>query len=244
MATAITPGGRVVGFDLDADQLDVARLRARGAGFGRAVRFEEGDACALYDVPDDSFDRAVCRKLLIHLSRPLEALREMARVVRGGGLVVAIEPDELAARLAWWDSASSLDPELPALRAEVHSRIALGARRVGGGDRRLGPALPALLRQAGLEQPQLRVDATAPDPATDLDLILARLDEAIDTPVERDLFAAADGDPDLWIAWQRAERIARGVRQQQLAAGDFRATTPELLHICAARVPAGVSSRR
>ena len=209
------------------------------------LRFEVGDACDLADVPDASFDRAACRRLLIHLSRPVEALREMGRIVRPGGLVVAAEPDELAARLVAWDSASAQDPELPSLRAQVHGRIVEGARQVGGGDRRLGPRLPALMVQAGLPEPLLALDpAVVWHPSGDLERILRRLDEAFDSPTERDLFLAAGGEPGLWARWQEREAAARAERRRQAAAGTLQASAPDLLYVCAARVPGGVSYSR
>ncbi len=235
LAAAVAPGGLVVGFDLDEEQLAAGRARA-----GRSLRFEVGDACDLADVRDDSFDRAVCRRLLIHLSRPIEALREMARIVRPGGLVAAIEPDELAARVAAWDSASALDSELPALRAVVHQAIIRGAFEAGAGDRRLGPRLPGLMAEAGFGEPALRLEAAAlVHPPGPLEPLLRRLDEAFDAPIERDLFLAAGGDPATWAEWQRREQAASAERRRQLAAGTFRASVPEQLWVCAWRAPGG-----
>ena len=42
---------------------------------------------------DASFDAAHCERVLLHLDDPTTALREMPRVVRPGGTVVAAEPD-------------------------------------------------------------------------------------------------------------------------------------------------------
>ena len=44
-------------------------------------------------VPDASFDVVFCRYLLIHIADPLRVVREMMRVARPGGFVVAYEGD-------------------------------------------------------------------------------------------------------------------------------------------------------
>jgi len=75
----------VHGFDLDPQQ--VAAARALGGG-----RFEVADAEDLFEQPEGRYDLAVCRKLLLHVRRPTEVLRQMARVVRTGGRVAVIEP--------------------------------------------------------------------------------------------------------------------------------------------------------
>lgn len=61
-------------------------------GLAGCVRLVEGDATAL-PFDDDMFDAARCERVLMHLDDPTAALREMARVVRPGGRVVATEPD-------------------------------------------------------------------------------------------------------------------------------------------------------
>lgn len=235
---AISPGGSITGFDLDETQVACARRRALEAGARRALRAEQGDACDLASVPSASFDRAVCRKLLIHISYPLRALREMARIVRSGGLVAAIEPDELAARLSWRDSGSDLDPGLVPLRAEVHGRIAAGALAAGGGDRRLGPRLPDLMLEAGLVQPTLSLDhclLRLPGQAG-AEEVLRHLDDAHRCEVEQDLYLAAGGSHELWLEWQRREALAAGLRAEQARRGTLRATVSEMLYVCVAEV--------
>ncbi|MCP4872474.1 MAG: class I SAM-dependent methyltransferase [Proteobacteria bacterium] len=78
-------GGLVHGFDLDPRQVAAARSIA-------GARFEVADAEDLYEQPAGKYDLAVCRRLLLHVRRPSEVLRQMARIVRSGGAVAAIEP--------------------------------------------------------------------------------------------------------------------------------------------------------
>jgi SAM-dependent methyltransferase len=81
----VQPGGTVHGFDLDSDQ--VAAARRLGGG-----RFEVADAEDLSTLPPGRYDLAVCRRLLLHVRSPVGVLRQMARLVRSGGAVAAIEP--------------------------------------------------------------------------------------------------------------------------------------------------------
>lgn len=233
LAEGVAPGGRVVGFDLDPEQVAAARA-VRRAG----LRFEVGDACDLLDVSDDSFDLAVCRRLLIHLSRPVEALREMARIVRPGGRVVAIEPDELVARGAAWDPAESLDPGLAALRADVQGRVLEGVRQAGAGDRRLGLRLAELMGEVGLVGAGVTRHATG-----DAEDALRWIEQSVDAPTERDLFLMAGGDEVRWQAWVERERAVAAERRRRVRAGVWSLPAPEVLYVCAAVVP-GVSSAR
>ena len=56
------------------------------------LAFVQGDATRI-PLPDNAFDVVTCQTLLMHLARPLEALREMLRILRPGGLLVCVEPN-------------------------------------------------------------------------------------------------------------------------------------------------------
>jgi ubiquinone/menaquinone biosynthesis C-methylase UbiE len=103
LARAVGPAGRVVG--LDHAPTFVVEARARVAAAGLAVAVEEGDAYHL-PFPDASFDAAHCERVLMHLDDPDAALRELRRVVRPGGRIVAVEPDWGGLRLDHPDRAA------------------------------------------------------------------------------------------------------------------------------------------
>ncbi|HEY6423090.1 MAG TPA: methyltransferase domain-containing protein [Pseudonocardiaceae bacterium] len=90
LAGLVAPGGKVVGLDHSTEMIGEARRRASGSGL--PIEFVQGDAHAL-DFADESFDRCRCDRVLIHVTDPVTAVREMARVVRPGGLVVASDID-------------------------------------------------------------------------------------------------------------------------------------------------------
>jgi SAM-dependent methyltransferase len=81
------PGAHVTGVDASEGMLRVAGNKARAQGLDN-FRAVVGDACAL-EFADGSFDAVSCRLgFMFFPSTPLAA-REMARVVRPGGVVAA-----------------------------------------------------------------------------------------------------------------------------------------------------------
>jgi SAM-dependent methyltransferase len=71
--------------------MDEGRLAfARRQTAAPNVRFEVGDMARL-PYPEFRFDLVFCRFVLVHLRDPTQALREMARVTRPGGTVVAYD---------------------------------------------------------------------------------------------------------------------------------------------------------
>jgi 2-polyprenyl-3-methyl-5-hydroxy-6-metoxy-1,4-benzoquinol methylase len=89
LAARVVPG-RVLGIDVSADPLDEARAAATGAGVD--VEFAVGDVYALA-ADDGSFDVVHAHQVLQHLTDPVAALREMARVCRPGGVVAVRDVD-------------------------------------------------------------------------------------------------------------------------------------------------------
>ena len=132
LGEAVGPSGRVVGIDGAAALVPVARRRVAALP---AVTVEEANA---YQLPyaDKTFDAAHCERVLMHLDKPVRALREMARVVKPGGRVVAAEPDWAGLQVA------SSDP--PAAEALLHGWLA------GLAQPRMGLELYAYVAEAGL----------------------------------------------------------------------------------------------
>ncbi|NUS44003.1 MAG: methyltransferase domain-containing protein [Mycobacteriaceae bacterium] len=89
-ADKVGPSGEAVGVEPDPQLLASAERRAAAAG--SAARFVPGDA---YGLPFgmDSFDAVLCERVFQHLTRPQQAAREIARVLRPGGRVVLCDAD-------------------------------------------------------------------------------------------------------------------------------------------------------
>lgn len=126
LAQRVAPG-RVLGLDVSADPLGEARALA--AREGVAVEFAVGDTYAL-DLPDDSFDVVHAHQVLQHLTDPVAALREMARVCRPGGLVAVRDVDYAAT--TWFPDDDGLTRWL-----ELYSRVARANRAEPDAGRRL-----------------------------------------------------------------------------------------------------------
>lgn len=129
--------GRVHGIDAAAAIVDQATALARSRELGN-VQFAVDDAYAL-SFDDDSFDIAHAHQVLQHLARPVDALKEMARVVRPGGIVAARDVDYAGA--IWY-------PLLPGLADWL--RIYDAVHRAGGGEPDAGRRLRSWAHAAGL----------------------------------------------------------------------------------------------
>jgi SAM-dependent methyltransferase len=82
-AAAVGPDGRVVATDLAPEWGEVVARTCRAAGVSN-VEFRAASADALGPA-DDAFDVALCQFGLMFVPEPVEALREMRRVLRRGG---------------------------------------------------------------------------------------------------------------------------------------------------------------
>jgi SAM-dependent methyltransferase len=107
LAQLVGRTGKVVGLDYSAALLDKARERVVEAGFAETVELIEGDAQRL-PFEDDTFDAAHVERVLIHIPDADVAIREMRRVVRPNGWVVAAEPDNAGVRIDHPDDAEGM----------------------------------------------------------------------------------------------------------------------------------------
>jgi SAM-dependent methyltransferase len=90
LAELVGPGGQVVGVDFSGAQIAQARemLPARLSN----VSFVEASA-ADTGLPYGTFDLVYSRFLLIHLTEPMKALREMRNLLKPGGILVCEDGD-------------------------------------------------------------------------------------------------------------------------------------------------------
>ncbi len=83
VAEIVGSDGRLVGTDISDRMIEICKGRAKEKGVGHAS-FVQMDAEEL-DVPDDSFDVAMCGLGLMYVPFPLVAVQEMRRVLKPGG---------------------------------------------------------------------------------------------------------------------------------------------------------------
>src|SRR6185295_15111799 len=80
-------GADVLGVDIASNLVEAGNRRAQEAGLTN-LRFQHGDACALVDLADASFDLVVSVFGAMFAPKPLDVAREMVRVTRPGGRIV------------------------------------------------------------------------------------------------------------------------------------------------------------
>ncbi|HXU34650.1 MAG TPA: methyltransferase domain-containing protein [Thermoanaerobaculia bacterium] len=79
-------GAEVVGIDIASNLVAAGRKRAAAAGLDR-LTFQEGDACNLEGVEDDSFDLTLSVFGAMFAPKPFAVAQEMVRVTKPGGRV-------------------------------------------------------------------------------------------------------------------------------------------------------------
>ena len=90
LAGRVTPGGSVLGIDMNQAMVDEARRRT--VDLGGAVRCQAGDVQRL-ELGDDAVDGVRTERVLMYVPDQQRAVSELARVVRPNGQVVAFELD-------------------------------------------------------------------------------------------------------------------------------------------------------
>jgi len=130
------PDGQTVGIDLGGEQLEGARALARELGVDN-VSFRQA---SIFELPfeDGSFDLVFSQAVFCHIANHDQALSEIRRVLRPGG-VVSIR-DVISGYVVYW-------PDDPLIR-EVQRLFRLGQQR-SGGNPDVGRELGALLHRAG-----------------------------------------------------------------------------------------------
>lgn len=128
---ALEAQGRILGLDIDGGMLKMAR-RQPGP-----IHCLQGDAHEL-PFPDNSLDIVLCHYLLLWLDEPLRAVREMARIIKSSGVVLACAEPDYGGRI-------DHPPELVRL-----GRLQAEALRRQGADPDMGRKLGQLFCAAGL----------------------------------------------------------------------------------------------
>ncbi|MEZ7754178.1 class I SAM-dependent methyltransferase [Microbacterium paraoxydans] len=134
----------VTATEIDDAALSLSRDLAAARGVAN-IAFSVEDVHAL-SFADDSFDVVHAHQVLQHVADPVQALREMRRVAKPGGLIAARDADY--AGFLWFPVLPEIDRWLALYRA---------AARANGGEPDAGRRLLSWARAAGFED----VTATA-----------------------------------------------------------------------------------
>ena len=143
LAQRVGPSGNVIGVERSDEAVQMAREMLREQGLGN-VEIVHGDARAT-GLPRGEFDLVTSRLVLVNVPRPEEIIAEAVALVKAGGIVAFHEADYVAhvcdPQLAAWDRA-----------LEVLNTYSCSA----GIDLFIGRKLPRLLRDAGVDEIEVR----------------------------------------------------------------------------------------
>ena len=132
-----SPGAHFVSVDISPVSVAEAKRRTEAAALAN-VDFRQADIFALPFAPE-SFDHVFVCFVLEHVARPIEALKNLARLLRPAGTITVIEGDH---------GSTCFYPESGAAERAIACQVEL--QRRAGGNALIGRQLYPLLVEAGL----------------------------------------------------------------------------------------------
>jgi SAM-dependent methyltransferase len=151
LAEVVGPAGEVVGLERERKFVEMARAEVAHLGLGN-VTVVEGDALSS-GLDRESFDLVHERLVMVNVPERRELLAEMVSLAAPGGVVALEDIDNVS-----WVCEPAHE-SWAALLGVFHDVF-----RAGGGDPFVGRRLPALLREAGLADMRVQVQAALPEP--------------------------------------------------------------------------------
>ncbi len=244
MLSVYVPKGKVLGIDLDSKLVEEAQKRV-GTLRGREVpEFRTGDAYNL-PLPNGFADFTICQTLLMHLSDPAKAIKEMKRITKRGGTVSAIERD--------YTGMTSFDTGMEKMCLSLEKRLLLrradmlineGKRRLGRGDNEIGSKVPILFHRNGLQILDVRVIDRVfwlIPPYMGHELELKQYAEPPEIWVKqlgiRDHFMAGGGTEEEWNKYHALIQEIFDIQRQQIENASFASVTMAPATITVARRP-------
>ncbi|MFO7550209.1 MAG: methyltransferase domain-containing protein [Haliea sp.] len=161
IAPHLSSDARLSAIDSDPRWADSNIAWARSlAADGTEVAVTHGAAESI-PFPDAEFDFVTCQTVLIHVADPSACIAEMLRVLKPGGLLVCVEPDNFGTCAAAnsLSDASSLAADVAAFEFNLAQQR--GRKALGLGDLSLGGLLPGMFAAAGLKQVQVHLSDKA-----------------------------------------------------------------------------------
>ena len=101
---------------------------------------------------DSTFDAVTCQTLLIHLKNPIDAIKEMKRVLKPEGILIFAEPNNLAISAIKDSLTSSYSIEELVENFKYSLIKEKGKINLGKGDNSFGDLLPNILNQLKLKE--------------------------------------------------------------------------------------------
>jgi ubiquinone/menaquinone biosynthesis C-methylase UbiE len=152
LATLSKGKNRTVGIDSNEKGVAAASADTKNTKFSSMISYKVGD---VYKIPLDNeyADLTCCRTLLMHLNDPLKAVKEMTRVTKIRGSVVAVEGGKMG---AFFDPNDETYTELV---ERMYDAWLDGIRKLERKEFRIGERLPGIFQAAGLSEIKAEVQA-------------------------------------------------------------------------------------
>ena len=119
----------------------------------KSIKMISGSAESL-PFPDNYFDVVTCQTLLIHSSNPEKVILEMKRVLNPNGIVICIEPNNMAAYLSITslESIHAISEMMDSAKIYLYEQY--GKYLSGMGYNSIGDLIPLFLKQSGFKNIQ------------------------------------------------------------------------------------------
>ena len=145
---------KILGIDSNQKSIDAATADTEKAGLSHPISYKLGD---VYKIPleEGYADLTCCRTLLMHLTEPSKAVKEMTRITKVGGTVAAVEGGKMQ---AFYDPD---DEEYSRLAVQAFQAWVNGIRKLEGKEYMIGEKLPGIFQKAGLSEIRAEVQADA-----------------------------------------------------------------------------------
>ena len=135
----LIPNGEVLGVDISQELINVAKANNQKNPADNLL-FQTGNVYEL-DLKENSFDFAYSRFLFQHLAHPVQALKNVLRILKPGGIYCIADVD---------DGWLMVYPELKEFTS--FTRAAADNQQKNGGDRFVGRKFSKYFKEAGFEQ--------------------------------------------------------------------------------------------
>ena len=151
------PDLHVTGVDVETGMLESAAQTASKMGLIN-VRYEQGDGHKLKFM-DEEFDVVMCQTVLTHVQDAAIVVNEMARVLKRGGVFMAVEYTNSGSSHSYNSVEDSKRDEAWLAKFFRISRLYLqGKKLIGRGDDSLGVRVPLFATAAGLDVFDVRLN--------------------------------------------------------------------------------------
>ena len=157
LLSELRPDLMITGVDFEPKALQDAASHAEGNGF-KNIKFEQGDAHQLrFD--DAIFDGVVCQTVLTHVRDAQTVVKQMARVLKPGGVFFAAEYS-ISGAVDSYDNVhfSRRDEAWKREYFRISQYYIKGKQLLERGDETIGVRVPLLATQAGMDVYDVRLN--------------------------------------------------------------------------------------